>query len=83
MGAVEDKIQQEEQEERTLERDISDRKVTCASLREKERSLYEDLAELDIRRTDINRRIELESTTIEEKKQEKNQSYRETRKYSN
>jgi len=71
LTAIEEKIQQEEQEERTLERDISDRKVTCASLREKERSLYEDLVELDIRRADINKRIELESTTIEEKKQEK------------
>jgi chromosome segregation protein len=68
---VEEKIQQEEQEERDLEREISDNKVKCASLREKERSLYEDLVELDIRRTDINKRIELESTTIEEKKQEK------------
>ncbi|GJM16781.1 MAG: chromosome partition protein Smc [Thermodesulfobacteriota bacterium] len=71
LTAIEEKIQQEEQEERTFERDISDRKVTCASLREKERSLYEDLVELDIRRADINKRIELESTTIEEKKQEK------------
>ena len=71
LGSIEEKIQQEEQEERDLERDISDRKVICASLREKERSLYEDLVELDIRRTDINKRIELESTTIEEKKQEK------------
>jgi chromosome segregation protein len=71
LKTIEEKIQQEEQEERDLERDISDRKVMCASLREKERSLYEDLVELDIRRTDINKRIELESTTIEEKKQEK------------
>jgi len=71
LATVEEKIQQEEQEERNLERDISDRKVTCASLREKERSLYEDLVELDIRRSDINKRIELESTNIEEKKQEK------------
>lgn len=71
LATVEEKIQQEEQEERNLERDISDRKVTCASLREKERSLYEDLAELDIRRTDIDKRIELESTNIEERKQEK------------
>lgn len=71
LAAVEEKIQLDEQEERNLERDISDRKVTCASLREKERSLYEDLAELDIRRTDINKRIELESTNIEDKKQEK------------
>lgn len=71
LATVEEKIQLDEQEERNLEREISDRKVTCASLREKERSLYEDLAELDIRRTDINKRIELESTNIEEKKQEK------------
>ena len=71
LASVEEKIQIEEQSERGLERDISDKKVICASLREKERSLYEDLAELDIRRTDINKRIELESTTIEEKKQEK------------
>ncbi len=71
LAEVEERIQEQEQVERDLERDISDKKVTCASLREKERSLYEDLAELDIRRTDINKRIELESTTIEEKKQEK------------
>ncbi|MEM7009199.1 MAG: chromosome segregation protein SMC, partial [Thermodesulfobacteriota bacterium] len=71
LSTVEDKIQQEEQSERDHEREISDKKVICASLREKERSLYEDLAELDIRRTDINKRIELESTSIEEKKKEK------------
>ncbi len=71
LASVEEKIQLEEQSERDLEREISDNKVICASLREKERSLYEDLAELDIRRTNINKRIELESTTIEEKKQEK------------
>lgn len=71
LADVEERIQEQEQVERDLEREISDKKVTCASLREKERSLYEDLAELDIRRTDINKRIELESTTIEEKKQEK------------
>jgi len=69
--AIEEKIQHEEQDERKLERDIADLKVTCASLREKERSLYEDLVELDIRRNDINKRIEIESSTIEEKKREK------------
>lgn len=71
LAAIEEKIEHEEIEERNFEREISDRKVTCASLREKERSLYEDLVELDIRRTDINKRIELESSSIEEKKQEK------------
>ncbi|NIW14768.1 MAG: hypothetical protein GWN31_12760, partial [Candidatus Thorarchaeota archaeon] len=71
LATIEDKIQNEEQSERDLEREISDKKVICASLREKERSLYEDLAELDIRRSDINKRIELESTNIEEKKKEK------------
>jgi len=71
LAAIEDKTQNEEQEERNLERDIADRKVTCASLREKERSLYEDLVELDIRRNDINKRIDIESSMIDEKKQEK------------
>lgn len=71
LAAIEDKTQNEEQEERNLERDIADRKVTCASLREKERSLYEDLVELDIRRSDINKRIDIESSMIDEKKQEK------------
>ncbi|MCZ6555892.1 MAG: hypothetical protein O6759_07220, partial [Candidatus Dadabacteria bacterium] len=71
LTAIEEKIQHEEQGERKLERDIADLKVTCASLREKERSLYEDLVELDIRRSDINKRIEIESSTIEEKKHEK------------
>ena len=71
LAAIEDKTQNEEREERNLERDIADRKVTCASLREKERSLYEDLVELDIRRSDINKRIDIESSMIDEKKQEK------------
>ena len=71
LTAIEDKTQNEELEERNLERDIADRKVTCASLREKERSLYEDLVELDIRRSDINKRIDIESSTIDEKKREK------------
>lgn len=71
LAAIEDKTQNEEREERNLERDIADRKITCASLREKERSLYEDLAELDIRRSDINKRIDIESSMIDEKKQEK------------
>ena len=71
LAAIEDKTQNEEREERNLERDIADRKVTCASLREKERSLYEDLVELDIRRNDINKRIDIESSMIDEKKQEK------------
>jgi len=71
LAAIEEKIQDEEQDERKLEREIADLKITCASLREKERSLYEDLVELDIRRSDINKRIEIESSTIEEKKQEK------------
>ena len=71
LGVIEEKIQDEEQKERNLEREIADKKVTCASLREKERSLYEDLIELDIRRNDINKRIELESVSIEEKRQEK------------
>jgi len=71
LAAIEDKTQNEEREERNLERDIADRKVTCASLREKERSLYEDLVELDIRRSDINKRIDIESSMINEKKQEK------------
>ena len=70
-GDVEARIKSAEDEERAIEREIADKKVSCASLMQKETGIIEDIAELGKRVQGIDRRLELESQGIEEKKLEK------------
>ncbi len=70
-GDIEGKIKRAEEEERSIEREIADKNVKCASLIEKHSGLLEDLTELERRIQDIDNRLEREARNIEEKKQEK------------
>ena len=70
-GDVEARIKSAEDEERAIEREIAEKKVSCASLMQKETGVTEDIAELGKRVQGIDSRLELESRGIEEKRLEK------------
>ena len=69
--SIEEKIEAHELRERALDREISNLNITRASLTEKEKNLYEDLNDIERRKHEINRRVERETESIENKKQEK------------
>lgn len=69
--AIEEKIETGELRERAMEREISNLSISRASLTEKEKNLYEDINDIENRKNDINRRIEREFESIEQKKREK------------
>jgi chromosome segregation protein len=69
--AIEEKIEAGELRERAMEREISNLSISRASLTEKEKNLYEDINDIENRKNDINRRIEREFESIEQKKRER------------
>ncbi len=74
-GELEKRVRDFEGEEKNLESEIANLRVENATLIEKEKSIYEDIGDLNNRQKDIGNRIEVELKEIEQKKDEKSNLY--------
>jgi len=74
-GELETRVRNFEGEEKDLESEIANLRVENATLIEKEKSIYEDIDDLNNRQKYIDNRLEVESKEIAQKKDEKTDLY--------